>query len=133
MAADPIQEFLGGETFAVAGASTDREKYGNKVLRVYMQHGCKVYPLNPKADNVEGLKAYADLAAIPEPVHGVSIVTPPAVTESIVQQAIDLGIHNVWMQPGAESDRAIALAAEHGLNLIHSGPCILVVLGYHEN
>lgn len=133
MAKDPIQDFLDGESFAVSGASTDRDKYGNKVLRVYMQHDRRVYPLNPKADEVEGLKAYADLAALPESVHGVSLVTPPVVTEAIVQQAIDLGIRHLWMQPGAESDRAIELAMEHGLNVIHSGPCILVVLGYREN
>lgn len=132
MSNDPIQEFLAGESFAVAGASTDREKYGNKVLRAYLQHDRNVYPLNPKADQVEGLKAYGQLADLPEPVHGVSIVTPPAVTEKIVQQAIDLGIRHLWMQPGAESERAIALAAEHGLNLIHSGPCLLVVMGYRE-
>lgn len=132
MSKDSIQEFLSGDCFAVAGASTDRGKYGNKVLRAYMQQDRKVYPLNPNADEVEGVAAFADLAALPEPVHGVSIVTPPAVTESIVQQAIDLGIHHLWMQPGAESQRAIALAEEHGLNVIHSGPCILVVVGYRE-
>jgi predicted CoA-binding protein len=133
MSNDPIQEFLDGKSFAVAGASTDREKYGNKVLRVYMQHDRKVYPLNPKAEEVEGLAAYPDLAAVPEAVHGVSLVTPPAVTEAVVQQAIDLGIRHLWMQPGAESEKAIALAAEHGLNVIHGGPCILVVLGYRES
>jgi predicted CoA-binding protein len=133
MSNDSIQEFLDGKSFAVAGASTDREKYGNKVLRVYMQHDRKVYPLNPKAEEVEGLAAYPDLAALPGAVHGVSLVTPPAVTEAVVQQAIDLGIRHLWMQPGAESEEAIALATEHGLNVIHSGPCILVVLGYRES
>lgn len=132
MADDPIQEFLGGESFAVAGASTDRNKYGNKVLRCYKQHDRTVYPLNPKTDEVEGLKAYADLTALPEPVHGVSIVTPPSVTESVVQQAVDQGIRHLWMQPGAESEQAIALATKHGLNVIHSGACILVVMGYRE-
>jgi len=132
MADDPIQEFLGGESFAVAGASTERSKYGNKVLRCYQQHDRTVYPLNPKADEVEGLQAYADLTALPEPVHGVSIVTPPAVTESVVQQAVGQGIRHLWMQPGAESEQAIALATKHGLNVIHSGPCILVVMGYRE-
>jgi len=132
MSKDPIQEFLDGDSFAVAGASTDRDKYGNKVLRVYMQNDLRVYPLNVKADAVEGLQAYADLAALPEAVHGLSLVTPPAVTEAIVQQAIDLGIRHLWIQPGAESERAIELATEHGLNVIHSGPCILVVLGYRE-
>jgi len=46
-----------------------------------MDNGYTVYPINPKATEVEGLVAYKSLAALPELVHGVSVVTPPAVTE----------------------------------------------------
>jgi hypothetical protein len=56
-------------------------------LRAYQQRGLPVYPVNPNETEVEGLKCYPDLASLPEPVHGVSIVTPPAVTEQIVEQA----------------------------------------------
>lgn len=132
MSNDAIEEFLKGDAFAVAGASTDRDKYGNKVLRCYQQKGRKVYPLNPQADTVEGLKAYASLSDLPAAVHGLSIVTPPSVSEQVIQQALDLGIRHVWLQPGAENQRAIELAEEGKMNVIHSGPCLLVVLGYRE-
>jgi len=127
-----IDAFLAGDVFAVAGASTNREKYGNKVVRVYQQNGRRVYPLNPRAEQIEGEKAYPDLASLPEPVHGLSIVTPPAITEQIVEQAIEAGVEHLWMQPGAESSRAIKRAEEAGLNVIARGPCVLVVLGYSE-
>ena len=78
MSKDAIQEFLAGERFAVAGASRSRAKYGNKVLRAYQQHNRTVYPVNPNAGDVEGLTAAPDLRSLPEPVHGLSIVTPPA-------------------------------------------------------
>ncbi len=129
---DQIQAFLNDSPHAVAGASINRDKYGNKVLRVYVQNDRPVYPVNPRADEVEGLKAYPDLASLPEPVHGVSIITPPAVTEQIVEDAISLGIGHLWMQPGAESDAAVTRGEEAGISVIHSGPCILVVLGYSE-
>ena len=59
-----IEAFLAAGPYAVAGASTDRDKYGNKVLRCYVQNGrTPVYPLNPRAAKVEGLRAYPDLAA----------------------------------------------------------------------
>jgi predicted CoA-binding protein len=132
MAENPIQRFLTGKTFAVVGASRDRGKYGNKVLRVYQQHGSKVYPVNPHAEEVEGLECYPDLKSLPEKVDGVSIITPPEVTEKVIQQAADLGITNVWMQPGAESDQAIRLAEQAGMNVIAGGPCLLVVLGFRE-
>jgi predicted CoA-binding protein len=127
-----IAEFLAGGPHAVVGASRDQAKIGNKVLRVYMQTGRAVFPVNPGADEIEGLKAYPDLTSLPEAVHGVSVITPPLVTESIVEQAGSLGIKNIWLQPGAESERAVARAEELGINVISGGPCILVVLGYRE-
>lgn len=127
-----ISAFLNGTTFAVVGASNDRSKYGNKVLRVYQQNGLTVYPVNPRVEEIEGLTCYPDLASLPEAVHGVSILTPPAVTEDIVEQAHAAGVPYLWMQPGAESDRAIERAGELGLNVIAGGPCILVKLRYRE-
>ncbi len=127
-----IQEFLAGSKFAVVGASKDRSKYGNKVLRCYMQHGRTVYPVHPAADVIEGLPVSANLSSLPEPVHGVSIITPPAVTEAVVDEAIKLGIQHLWMQPGAESPSAIARAEAAGIQVVANGPCLLVVLGYAE-
>jgi uncharacterized protein len=129
---ETIDAFLAGDSFAVVGASTDRNKYGNKVLRSYVQAGRRVFPVSPNADEVEGLKCYPDLASLPERVHGVSIVTPPKVTESIVEQAAEQDISYLWMQPGAESAKAIERGAELGLTLIHSGPCVLVAQGFRE-
>ena len=127
-----IQSFLEGKRFAVVGASTDRSKYGNKVLRAYLQNGLEVVPVNPKAERVEGVAAVADLDALDQPVDGISIITPPNVTEKIVEKAVDLGIKNIWMQPGAESDRAVEVAEQSGANVIQGGPCLLVVLRFRD-
>ena len=127
-----IEQFLAGKRFAVVGASTDREKYGNKVLRVYKQNKLDVVPVNPKDGEIEGLKAYPDLASVPGTIDGISIITPPKVTEQIVAQAIRLGIKNLWMQPGAESAAAVELAEQAGANVIAAGPCILVRLRFHD-
>lgn len=129
---DRIEAFFEGEPHAVVGASQDREKYGNKVLRAYLQSGRPVYPVNPNATIVEGVAAVAQLRRLPESVHGISIVTPPSITELIIEEAASLGIKHVWMQPGAESDTAIKRALELGLNVIAGEACILVVLGYRE-
>lgn len=126
-----IDAFLAGSPFAVVGASTDRAKFGNKALRAYQQAGLEVYPVNPSGGEIEGLTAYPDLASLPVKPHGVSIVTPPAVTERIIEQAGDLGVEHVWMQPGAESDAAVSRAAELGLNAITEA-CVLVKLRFRE-
>jgi predicted CoA-binding protein len=127
-----IDAFLSGAPHAVIGASRDRGKYGNKVLRAYQQRQRPVYPVNPSAEVVEGLAAFPDLARVPQAIHGLSIVTPPHVTEEVVGEAARLGIRHIWMQPGSESDRAVDLARQAGMNVIWGGPCILVVLRFRE-
>jgi predicted CoA-binding protein len=128
-----INQFLEGKRFAVVGASANREKYGNKVLRVYQQHGLDVVPVNPKDGEIEGLTAYADLTSVPGTIDGLSIITPPKVTDGVVAQALALGIKNIWMQPGAESPAAIELAEQADANVIAGGPCILVKLRFHDD
>lgn len=127
-----VRSFLASGPFAVVGASTDRSKYGNKVLRCYLQHGHEVYPINARAEQVEGLKAYPGLTALPVKARAISVITPPAVTERVVQEAAAAGVAHIWMQPGAESDAAVAAAEALGMNVIAGGPCLLVVLGYRE-
>jgi uncharacterized protein len=127
-----IDAFLAAKAFGVAGASKDREKYGNKVLRAYQQNHLRAVPVHPKETEIEGLKTVASVLDLPAEVASLSIITPPPVTEKIVEAAAQKGIKNVWMQPGAESPAAIAAAHKHGMNVIADGTCILVVLRYHE-
>ncbi len=123
---DTVREFLGLRRLAVVGASRNRAKYGNAVYRHLRRRGYTVYPINPKATEVEGDPAYPDLKSLPEPVEGVVFVVPPPQTERILREAHELGIRYAWMQPGAESDEAIRFCRENGIRAV-AGPCILVV------
>ena len=130
---EKIHSFLAEGPHAVVGASIHRHKYGNKVLRCYLQNDRAAYPVNPTAEQVEGIAAFPDLGSLPEPVHGVSIITPPAVTERVVAEGLELGIEHFWMQPGAQSERATAMIEQAGASVIAGDACLLVVLGYHES
>jgi uncharacterized protein len=132
-APDPIRDFLAHPPFAVVGASRDRSKYGNKCLRAYMQAGLPATPVHPRESSVEGLPCAASLMDVSPPPGGVSIVTPPSVAVSIVEEAAALGIRRLWFQPGAESSRALERAAELGVATIAGGPCLLVALRYRES
>ena len=127
-----IRAFMSCGPYAVVGASSNRDKYGNKVLRAYQQHGQEVYPINPRTDEIEGLKAYPSLAAVPVRLRAVSIITPPKITEQVVKEAAAAGVKFVWMQPGAESPGAVQTAEDLGLEVISGGPCYLVLAHYHE-
>ncbi len=139
MAADSrIEAFLTGTHFAVAGASADRKKFGNKVLRCYQAHGLNVQAVTPRAKadpdmKIEGAVCVARLADLAPKPHGLSIITNPLVTEQLIAEAIAQDIQNVWMQPGAESRAAIELAEDAGLNAIYGGPCLLIELPTRES
>src|SRR5271155_3271695 len=130
---EQIDKFLSAPAFAVFGASDDPNKYGHKVYACYLQKQKKAYPMNPKTKTVMGNPAYVELTDLPEKVESISIITPPAVTESIVDKAIKYGVKHIWMKPGAESPAAVANAEKAGINVISGGPCLLVVLGYREH
>ncbi|MBL0311199.1 MAG: CoA-binding protein [Holophagaceae bacterium] len=127
-----IKSFMASGPYAVVGASSDRDKYGNKVLRAYQQRGMEVYPINPRATEIEGLRAYATLGDVPVKLRAISVITPPAITEQVVEAAAAAGIQIVWMQPGAESVEAIRKAEAYGMEVIAGGPCFLVLAHYHE-
>lgn len=125
-----IEKFLSSKAFGVVGASANRDKYGNKVLRCYMQNNKKVYPVNPNEMKIEGIDSYHSVNELPSEVESISIITPPQRTEEIVKEAIKHGIKNIWMQPGAENQSAIQYCIENNINVIAGGPCILVQLGF---
>ena len=123
-----VRDFLDGNLFAVCGASERRQKYGNQIFRALLRSGRVAIPLNPVADQVEGCTAYRRLEQIPECPESVCLVTPPSVTLSFVQEAIELGVRSLWVQPGAQHSEAGQLARDAGINVIDDGRCILVAL-----
>ena len=129
---ESIARFLDSPAFGVVGASPRRHKYGNKVLRCYQQNGRTAIPVNPRERAIEGVGCVASVLELPDEVRSISVITPPAVTERVVEEAVRRGIRNVWMQPGAESEQAVATCVAAGINVIADGSCLLVVLGYRE-
>jgi len=129
---DPIARFLESPAYGVVGASPRRHKYGNKVLRCYQQAGRPAIAVNPREETIEGAACVGSVLELPGGVKSISIITPPRVTERVIEEVIRSGIENVWMQPGAESDAAVAMCEAAGINVIADGSCVLVVLGYRE-
>jgi predicted CoA-binding protein len=130
---EKINAFLAAPAFGVAGASKNRDKYGNKVLRCYQLNGREAVPVNPVEAEIEGVACVKTVADLPPEVQSLSVITPPRITDQVVEQAIAKGIKHIWMQPGAQSAAAIAAAEAAGLNVIADGSCILVVMGYREH
>ena len=130
---EKIAAFLAAPAFGVAGASKNRDKYGNKVLRCYLQNGKQAVPINPVEAEIEGVACARSVADLPAEVQSLSIITPPQVTDKVVEEAIARGTRYIWMQPGAQSAAAIAAAEAAGIDVIADGSCVLVVMGYHDH
>jgi predicted CoA-binding protein len=125
-----IASFLTHGAFGVAGASTNREKYGNKVLRCFLQAGRVAYGINPRAEEIEGVRCFKDVGSLPPEVTALSLITPPKISLEVITACKGTPIRRVWFQPGAESREAVAKAEELGLEPIWGGACLLVVLGF---
>ena len=120
-----ISDFVNRRIWAVVGASQDRSKFGNRVFRSLRDAGYTVFPVNPKGGMLEGVQVYSSLADLPESPEVVDMVVPPAVAEQVVKEAHRLGLTRIWMQPGAESEVAIAYCHEHGIEVVHDA-CAMV-------
>ena len=114
-------------TVAVIGASRDRRKYGNKALRAYRESGFTVFPVNPNEAEIEGLKAYPNIEAIPEPIDFVSLYVPPAMGLKLLPSIAEVSPKEVWLNPGAESEDIIEAAADLRLRTVVA--CSIVALG----
>jgi predicted CoA-binding protein len=129
---EDVARFLDAPAFAVVGASADRAKYGNKVLRCYAQHGLDVVGVHPRLDAVEGVPCYPSLRDLEGPARAVSVVAPPAVAGEIVADAVAMGVRYLWFQPGAEDAAAVEAARARGVEVIADGACLLVALGFQD-
>jgi predicted CoA-binding protein len=108
-------------TVAILGASRDRRKFGNQSVRAHMQQGYDVFPVNPHADEVEGLKAYPDLASVPvKNLDRISVYLPPELGITLLDEIKARGAKEVWFNPGSDSDELLARAEEIGLDIIRA-------------
>jgi len=112
----------------VIGASTNREKYGNKAVRAYMRGGHEVLPVNPRADVIEGLRCYHTIAEAPGPIDRATVYLPPKMGAEAMEELGARGdVGEVWLNPGAESPEVVAAAKRAGLEVIQA--CSIIDIG----
>jgi len=120
-----MQELIDCKQLAVVGVSRSGRKFGNMLFIELKKRGYEVYPVNPQAEEIKGERCYPDLNSLKGQVDGVVINVPPAPALQVVRDAAAAGIHNIWVQQGADSEEVVALGEELELNMV-SGKCILM-------
>ena len=110
----------------------DRRKFGNKAVRAFKQKGYKVYPINPKLVEVEGIKAYKSITDVPETsIDMVSMYLPPLVGITVLEEIAKKKIKELWLNPGSESVEIADKAEALGLTVIEA--CSIVGAGMSPN
>lgn len=112
---------------AIVGASTNRSKYGNKAIRSYLSKGHEVIPVNPTEPEIEGLKTFARVSDIPDPIDRVLLYVPPAVGVKVLDDIAAKGVAQTYVNPGADSDELFARARELGVSVVFA--CAIVDIG----
>jgi uncharacterized protein len=112
---------------AVVGASSDRNKFGNKALRAFRAEGYTVVPVNPNEPEVEGLKTYPSVVDVPQAIDMATVYVPPDIGINLLADFERKKIPEIWVNPGAESDELLAEAKRRKLNVIAA--CSIVGIG----
>lgn len=110
-AANPVEKeslkrFFEPESVAVIGASAARGKAGNTVVRNILANGYtgKLYLVNPKGGEIEGITAYTSIDSLPEGVAQAIIMTPARTTVQAVRDCATRGIRYIVLAAGGFSE-----------------------------
>ena len=92
-----LEHFFSPKTVAVVGASREEGKVGHDLFKNLVNHGYKgkIYPVNPHADNILGIKTYTALKEIPDKIDLAVIVVPAPYVGKTVDECIEKGIDSV--------------------------------------
>ena len=130
-----IERFFEPRKLAIAGASRNPKKFGNQIFKELLNRGYEVFPVNPHADEIEGVKCYHSVSDIPGEVKSLLIVTPREHTDEVLREAINKGISNIWVQQMSETEDTIKIAEEYQVDVIYK-KCIFMfaepVAGIHK-
>jgi uncharacterized protein len=110
-------------TIAVVGASANTDKPAHRIPSYLQSQGYRIVPVNPRGGELLGERAYRSLLEVPAPVDVVDVFRPPAEAETVARDAVAIGAKVLWFQPGTDTDEAVRLAAEAGLEVV-TGRCM---------
>lgn len=122
---EAVTKFLSGHRIVVAGVSRSSQQPANAIFRKLRSCGYEVVPVNPNADELEGVDCYPDLGSVSGTIDGVIVATHPDASADVVRQAHGRGVASIWFHrsfgTGSVSDEAVRLCAEFGIEPIVGG------------
>ena len=94
-----MENFFSAQTIAVVGASRNPKKDGNNIIRnLLMKSELKVFPINPHADEILGLKTYPSILNIEEDLDLVIIFIPPDQVLNVIKQCVQKQVKAILIE-----------------------------------
>ena len=133
-----LESFFNPKSVAIVGASSTKGKVGYEILKSMIDAGYegKIFPVNPKAQPIEGLECYPNLKSIGQKPDLVIIIVPAKIVPTIMEQCADVGTKSViiitagFKEIGKEGDalekQIVKIARKAGIRII--GPNCLGVI-----
>jgi uncharacterized protein len=116
-----------GKTVAVIGASSNRQKFGNKAFRAFQHQGYTVIPINPNEAEVEGHRTYPTVLDYPAPIDMATVYVPASAGVRVMDDLAKKGVPEVWLNPGADEDPVVERARALGLKIVQA--CSIIGIG----
>ncbi|NOZ81338.1 MAG: CoA-binding protein [DPANN group archaeon] len=114
---------------AIIGASAKQERMSNKAVRAYRDQGHRVFPVNPKEQEIEGIPCHASIQDIREPIDRVSVYVNPEIGMTLAEGIAAKRPRELFLNPGSESETLIAKFRELGLEPVMK--CSILDIGIH--
>ena len=124
-----LRQMVRAQTIAVIGLSEDVSKPSHYVSLAMQRLGRTIYPVNPLLANVLGERAYASLRDLPVKPELVNVFRLPRFIPAIVDEMIELGLTQLWVQQGIVHEEAAAKAERHGIKVVMDR-CLMVESRY---
>ncbi|MGD8447427.1 MAG: acetate--CoA ligase family protein [Desulfobacterales bacterium] len=101
-----LESLFRPKSVAVIGASSKELSIGNRVIKNLIDFGFKggIYPINPKADQIRGLKAYPSIMECPDNIDVVHMVIPAKFVPMAMEDCGKKGVKNVIINSGGFSE-----------------------------
>lgn len=123
MGSEEIQKILyRAKVIAAVGMSRDPSKLAHIIPKYLIDHGYKVIPVNPNANEILGLKSFKSIEEIPKEIKidVLEVFRPPAEIPSLVEAAHQRGIPVVWLQVGLRSREGAEKAMKYGIIFVEN-------------
>lgn len=89
---------------AILGASQNPDRLAHLAQSRLMELGHQVFPINPRYEDVLGVKTYASLSEIDDSIDTVTIYLEPNKSEPLLKEMLELKPKRIIFNPGSESN-----------------------------